>query len=706
LYDNTEYTTQSNLDIIKDYHYEEDALYRLGYIMLTIDTLEIEQNFNYYRDENGDTTRITSIIYDIDNDGQDYKYAYTYDELGNITTESYYEGTSLKLYRNYEYDDLNQLIVEDSRDYNESIGTLTDTNFTKYYYDSRGNRTDIKTFLYGQNDYQNYTIPSFYENSTGSTNVKVYYNGIYDCNDIYELELGENPLINISLYNLDSGTWITGIIIVSETYSTLNINEEGYYYSYFVASSKLSVYTEFRIVFKVGNPVNGEVAPQEHIHYNYSSTWEDQLLSFGEIEYINGIPQTEATIQEYTYDSQGNPTEITNFVYNGVTYDYATLAWSGRELTNTYIMSSSGYPIYRIEYTYNDQGYRIQKEFSTFNGSGFTINQTIDYELIDDKVIFETNGTYGILYTYDYDGTLISFNYDSDISDQNSGSEYFYIRNQMGDITHIATSDGTVVVHYVYDAYGKIVDIDSEPGYSKLAEINPYRYRGYRYDSSTNWYYLNSRYYNPEVGRFINADKVLGQLTNYMSTNMYSYSSNNPVNYTDEDGDFWHLLGGFVVGAAIGATAKIVSNIISGEKWSDGVATAAIVGGVTGLMTAAGAGSLAIGLVAGIGTATGNQIEDCVFKGEEFDLKEYVFDAVVTGVLAGVGSSYGSNKIGASAKQIKNWFKPGSFRTMVTGNFMKKITKAVAYSIIPAMDFSLVMSLESDQADSGKIELE
>ncbi|MFA7106346.1 MAG: hypothetical protein WC154_03495, partial [Candidatus Izemoplasmatales bacterium] len=116
----------------------------------------------------------------------------------------------------------------------------------------------------------------------------------------------------------------------------------------------------FKIVFEVGNPEPYNTIPQEHIHYNFSSTWEDQLLSYGEIEYINGIPQTEATIQEYTYDSQGNPTEITNFVYNGVTYDYATLAWSGRELTNIYVMSSSGYPVYRIEYTYNDQGYRIQ----------------------------------------------------------------------------------------------------------------------------------------------------------------------------------------------------------------------------------------------------------------------------------------------------------------------------------------------------------
>lgn len=637
LYDNTEYTTQSNLDVLKDYHYEDDALYRLEYINLTWSTFNIQQNFVY----SGNTTRIYEITYEINGTGIDYKYKYYYDSLGNITKEYYYEGTSVKLYRNYEYDDLNQLKVEDSRDYNYGSTTLSDTNFTKYYYyDSRGNRTDEKAFLYGQNDYQNYTIPSFYENSTGSTNVKVYYNGIYDCNDIYELELGDNPLINISLYNLDSGTWITGIINVSETYSTLNINEEGYYYSYFVASSKLTVYTEFRIVFKVGNPVNGEVVPQEHIHYNFSSTWEDQLLSFGEIEYINGVPQTEATIQEYTYDSQGNPTEITNFVYNGVTYDYATLAWSGRELTNIYVMSSSGYPVYRIEYTYNDQGYRIQKEFSNFNGSGFTINQTIDYELIDDKVVYETDGSYGIIYTYDYDGTLISFNYDSDITDQNSGSEYFYIRNQMGDITHIATSDGTVVVHYVYDAYGNIVDIDSESGYSTLAEINSYRYRGYRYDSEISMYYLNSRYYNPEVGRFINSDVMLGQTKDLSSTNMYLYCANNPIMYVDEDGKFWNIAAGFIIGGLISATVSIASQLITtGEVDLVQTGIAFLAGGASGALAATGIG-LAGSIIAnaGIGGVT-DTVSQLASTGSfaELDPISIVASTIMGGVAGWIG---------------------------------------------------------------------
>jgi RHS repeat-associated protein len=107
----------------------------------------------------------------------------------------------------------------------------------------------------------------------------------------------------------------------------------------------------------------------------------------------------------------------------------------------------------------------------------------------------------------------------------------------MGDITHIATSDGTVVVHYIYDAYGQITDAEITAGYSTIADANPYRYRGYRYDSEISMYYLNSRYYNPEVGRFINSDGLLGQQGNIASSNMFIYCLSNPIMLSDSQGD-------------------------------------------------------------------------------------------------------------------------------------------------------------------------
>ncbi|MGD9910490.1 MAG: RHS repeat-associated core domain-containing protein [Candidatus Izemoplasmatales bacterium] len=178
-------------------------------------------------------------------------------------------------------------------------------------------------------------------------------------------------------------------------------------------------------------------------------------------------------------------------------------------------------------------------------------------------------------YRYDYDGTLISFNYDSDITDQYSGLEYFYIRNQMGDITHIATSDGTVVVHYIYDAYGRITDTDITAGYSTIANANPYRYRGYRYDSEISMYYLNSRFYNPEVGRFINSDGLLGDYGDIQTTNMYSYCHNNPIANVDPSG--YLSIGLFrriISSVVVGIPAAVVGFVIAGLI---GAVTAAVV---------------------------------------------------------------------------------------------------------------------------------
>jgi hypothetical protein len=89
-------------------------------------------------------------------------------------------------------------------------------------------------------------------------------------------------------------------------------------------------------------------------------------------------------------------------------------------------------------------------------------------------------------------------------------------------------------------------------------------------------------------------------------------------------------------------------------------------------MTAAGVGSISIGLLSGIETGLDNQIETHGFEFAKWNAAEIIIDTVVAGVLSGWGSAYGSNKIGATAKQIKNWFKPQSFKSLIAGNYMKK----------------------------------
>jgi RHS repeat-associated protein len=92
---------------------------------------------------------------------------------------------------------------------------------------------------------------------------------------------------------------------------------------------------------------------------------------------------------------------------------------------------------------------------------------------------------------------------------------------------------------------------------STVGAENPYRYRGYRYDTETGLYYLQSRYYNPEWGRFINADGIVGNQDELLSCNMFAYCNNNPVNLQDEDGN-WPSFNDIIQGAK-----NVISNVVN-----------------------------------------------------------------------------------------------------------------------------------------------
>ena len=160
----------------------------------------------------------------------------------------------------------------------------------------------------------------------------------------------------------------------------------------------------FRVIFKVGTPGASDIKS-----FHYDQNWLDKLNSYDII--IDGITKN----VNITYDNQGNPLTITNFKYNGLYYDTAYLDWEGRQLRKLELTDNL-YDFVTIKYLYNDQGYRINK--TIIEGLN---EQSIDYLLSNGKVIHETDGTYLIIYTYDYDGSLISFNYDNNINDSING---------------------------------------------------------------------------------------------------------------------------------------------------------------------------------------------------------------------------------------------------------------------------------------------
>jgi RHS repeat-associated protein len=107
-----------------------------------------------------------------------------------------------------------------------------------------------------------------------------------------------------------------------------------------------------------------------------------------------------------------------------------------------------------------------------------------------------------------------------------NGDEYFYLRNIQGDITGLVDPSGAEVVSYQYNTWGELVSISGSLA-ETVGEKNPYRYRGYRYDSETGLYYLNARYYNPEWKRFLNADTFGEEVGDLLSHNVFAYVKNN-----------------------------------------------------------------------------------------------------------------------------------------------------------------------------------
>ena len=113
---------------------------------------------------------------------------------------------------------------------------------------------------------------------------------------------------------------------------------------------------------------------------------------------------------------------------------------------------------------------------------------------------------------------------------------YYYVQNLQGDVIALVDSaNGNTVVTYTYDAWGNVLSVGGSMA-ETLGKLNPFRYRGYVYDNETKLYYLQSRYYDPEIGRFINADAFASTGQGILGNNMFAYCNNNPVNYKDPNG--------------------------------------------------------------------------------------------------------------------------------------------------------------------------
>ena len=227
--------------------------------------------------------------------------------------------------------------------------------------------------------------------------------------------------------------------------------------------------------------------------YEYTDTsWKDKLTK------VNG--------SNISYDANGNPLSYRD----GMSFEWE----NGRILKKINTSDKS------VQMSYDSNGMRTQKSVD-----GVKTNYYYDSS---NNLFALTQGNDTLFFYYDNSGEVMSVSC--------NGTMYYYIKDLQGDITEIVDKDGKAVAEYAYDAWGNMLTENN--GTLTVGKLNPFRYRSYVYDEETGLYYLQSRYYDPLTGRFLNADVYCDTESGTpLSTNMFAYCENNAINNVDYSGN-------------------------------------------------------------------------------------------------------------------------------------------------------------------------
>ena len=316
-------------------------------------------------------------------------------------------------------------------------------------------------------------------------------------------KIGEEYVIRDSLkYGYDSVGNIekifeNGKLIVTYTYDKLNrlVRENNKKHNKttlfaYDNNGNILLKEEYAYTVKEQNELSEAKVISEYC-YKESS---DQLLRIIKNELQENGEHAE-TIETFAYDTLGNPT----------TYRGKTATW----IKGRYLTSYDNHT-----FTYDARGRLIEKDgiVFTYSSNGKLIKRGNDLEFL-----------------YDHTG-VVGFIYNNE--------KYLYRKDVQGNIVAILSVSGNILVEYTYDAWGK-AKIEDVSGIG-LGEINPFRYRGYYYDNDIKMYYLKTRYYDPEIGRFMTIDSISYLNPNVINgLNLYAYCGNNPVMGVDPNGNAW-----------------------------------------------------------------------------------------------------------------------------------------------------------------------
>ena len=491
-----------------NYNYDEDY-------KLTSEVYANGQSIRYEYDDNGnlvrqyhndDTSPYVTYSYNTDNEltkkvNADTGLKYVYSENNSVSVYKISDNTLIQSYT--------ESVTEADEENNiEAKTEVTETHFGTTY--SSVIKDNSASYTMGNNTVEY----SYSENDNTITSDSVKFNGNTAVASTYEYDSNNNITSKALSYN--------GNISVKNTYDSENrISTAGY--------------DSPQIYYTYDN--NGQIVRSDNGVVNYSSTftYDDRgnILSKNKYKYTRNknISSNPTETTTFTYANDGWKDQLIKVNNDKLTYDAngnvltygdKSFTWSsGRNLASI----TDGDNAY--SYTYDENGIRTSK---TVNGV------TTYYNTKDGVILSQTDGTNTMYFQYDTTGTPLGFIY--------NGTQYLYLTNQMGDVISITDAQGNELVQYEYDewgAIGSIITTNNTEEENTLANVNPLRYRGYYYDTETGYYYLQSRYYDPFICRFINFDNpdiALITSEQHNGINLFIYCNNNPINNEDSFGGF------------------------------------------------------------------------------------------------------------------------------------------------------------------------
>ena len=527
------------------------------YVEYQYDTLDRLVKETYY-DEKGNLGKV---------------YEYFYDAEGNLAKKL---DTKAAKAVNYEYDSLGRLIHSW-----ETVNGKVQQK-AEHLYDT-SNRLSKQVWQLGDTTYSEKYSYNAANGSLGYIKGSGITDWAYEYDPLKRVSAQYNYYFkqNYSYRNINSTTTTTQLSNISYTKRNggTNFEEFSLAYQYDTLGNISSVTGTTRTdqtasyTYDIQSQLTKEVNTKGTYNYTYDtygnirsiSGAESHTYTYGDSEWLDLLTAFDG--QSITYDAIGNPLSY----YNGTRWSFG---WeNGRQLTSA---SGNGKT---ITYTYDMDGIRDSK---TVNGT------TYNYITQDGLVVRQTWGSNVMDFTYDNNSRPYACVY--------QGKTYYYVLNLQGDVVGIINNTGAYVAKYAYDAWGNVI---SQSGW--LAATNPIRYRGYYYDQDTGMYYLQTRYYDPVVRRFINADmpELAGGDNTFLGLNLFAYCTNNPVMNMDEDGclsNGWKIA--ITAGLLVAATAVIVATggVASGPVMCAAISAAQ--GAVTGAVSGAASGA-AIGAVTG-----------------------------------------------------------------------------------------------------------